>query len=93
VLHLEAHGDAEGLEGPDGAGGRELLRWEELTEPLRNLNVATRCNLVLVAAACTGFAAVKAFKKGPRAPALALVGPLEPIGSGRLLAALKEYYR
>ena len=95
VLHLEAHGatNAEGLVGPDGAGGRELLRWDELIDPLQNLNAATRCNLVLVAAACTSISGLKAFTRGPRAPALALVGTCEPIADGRLLEAMKEFYR
>jgi hypothetical protein len=95
VLHLEAHGDADGdgLAGPDGNGGRELLRWDELTDPLQRLNLATNCNLVVVVAACTGFAAIQAFYRGPRAPAVALVGPDAPVTSSNLLWATKEFYR
>jgi hypothetical protein len=42
VLHLEAHGDKNGLQGPAADGGREFLLWDELTEPLQELNLATR---------------------------------------------------
>ena len=93
LLHLEAHGDEIGLGGPDGSGGSELLTWEELADPLQRLNLATQCNLVVLVAACTGFAGVAAFFRGPRAPAVALVGPSERIVEGNLLRGTKEFYR
>jgi hypothetical protein len=93
VLHLEAHGGNHGLEGPNGTGGRELLTWDELTEPLQNLNLATRCNLVVFVAACAGFAGIKAFQRGPRAPAVALVGPDAQVMPRNLLDGTKEFYR
>ena len=54
ILHLEAHGGPEGLEGPDGSGESELLAWAELTAPLQLLNEATACNLLVFVAACLG---------------------------------------
>jgi hypothetical protein len=93
VLHIEAHGGDVGLEGPNGHGGSELLTWDELTEPLQALNLATRCNLVVVVAACTGFAGIKALRSGPRAPAVALVGPDAPVSPTNLLWGAKEFYR
>ena len=94
VLHIEAHGDTKknGLWGPNGKGGLELLRWDELREPLQRLNLETRCNLVFVVAACTGFAGIKALVQGPRAPAVALVGPGASIMSDNLLSATKKFY-
>ncbi|TDF58119.1 hypothetical protein [Cupriavidus sp. L7L] len=93
VLHLEAHGDDTGLEGPDGTGGRELLSWDELTIPLQQLNLVSHCNLVVMVAACTGFAGIKAFCQGPRAPAVALVGPDAEVTPTNLLQGTKEFYR
>ena len=93
VLHLEAHGNEIGLVGPNGSQGVELLTWDELIEPLQTLNLATLCNLVVVVAACIGFAGIKALVRGPRAPAIALVGPDAPIMNSRLLSATKELYR
>jgi len=93
VLHLESHGGTDGLAGPDGAGGSELLPWDELTEPLQKLNLATRCNLVVVVAACKGFAGIKALQRGPRAPAVALVGPDAAVMPSNLLSGTKEFYR
>jgi len=93
VLHLEAHGDEHGLWGSDGNGGGQLFSWDELTEPLQRLNLETRCNLVVVVAACVGFAGIKALVRGPRAPAIALVGPDAPIMDSDLLNGTKEFYR
>ena len=93
VLHLETHGDETGLGGPNGSGGIELLTWNELTEPLQRLNTVTCCNLVVVVAACIGFAGIKALVRGHRAPAIALVGPDSPIMDSNLLSATKEFYR
>jgi hypothetical protein len=93
VLHLEAHGGDFGFEGPDGAGGTELLSWDELTEPLQRLNLVTRCNLIVVVAACTGFAGIQALVRGPRAPAVALVGPDAKVMPSNLLSGTKEFYR
>ena len=92
VLHLESHGDEEGL-GPNIDGNIELLTWDELTEPLQNLNLATRCNLLVVVAACIGFAGVKALRRGPRAPAVAIVGPDADVMPSNLLWGTKEFYR
>ena len=93
VLHIEAHGGQDGLVGPNGNGGIELLSWDELTEPLQQLNLATRCNLIVVVAACIGFAGILALVRGPRAPAIAIVGPEAQIEVGRLFEGTKEFYR
>lgn len=92
VLHLEAHGHNDGL-APDKTGRSEFLTWGELTEPLQQLNLATRCNLVVVLAACIGFAGIQTFCKGPRAPAVALVGLGGTVYPGDLLWGTKEFYR
>lgn len=93
ILHLEAHGGEDGLVGPNGAGGIERLRWDELTEFLQKLNLATRCNLLVFVGACTGFAGIKAFNRGPRAPAVALVGPSSSVEEANLIWATKEFCR
>jgi hypothetical protein len=83
--------------GTDGIGRdiRPFLDFsrDELTDPLQQLNLATRCNLVVVVAACTGFAGVQALRRGPRAPAVALVGPDAPLMPRNLLEGTKEFYR
>jgi len=62
VLHLEVHGDADknGLVGLHGNGGWELLEWNELIGSIQRSNLETHCNLVVVVAACIGFAGIMA---------------------------------
>ncbi|MGD9576771.1 MAG: hypothetical protein AB7Y74_00815 [Syntrophorhabdus sp.] len=93
MLHLEAHGSEAGLTGPNGTGDKEFLSWDELTDPLQRLNLATQCNLLVFVAACNGFAGIKAFYRGPRAPAVALVGPDSIVAEANLLWGTKEFYR
>jgi hypothetical protein len=90
VLHIEAHGGVTGI-GPDATAAG--LTWDELTEPLQRLNAATRCNLLVFVAACTGIAAIKTFVKGPRAPAVALVGPDADLAPRDVFEGAKEFYR
>jgi hypothetical protein len=93
ILHIEAHGDSLGLEGPDGTGGAEFMEWRELTLELQALNVATRCNLAVFVAACKGFAGINALTEGPRAPAAVLIGPVNDVNDTNLLEGVKEFYR
>lgn len=93
ILHLEAHGGLDGLEGPDTILGNAFVSWEELTPLLQQLNIETRANLVLVTAACTGFAAVLAAACGPQAPCIAIVGPSSTVNPSELLKSMKEFYR
>jgi len=55
--------------------------------------VATGCNLVVFVAACTGIAGILALTKGPRAPAVVLVGPAATLSPSELLWGAKEFYR
>jgi hypothetical protein len=91
VLHIEAHGGRAGI-APSASPDAEFLPWEELTVPLQQLNLATKCNLIVSVAACVGFAGVQALRKGPRAPAVALVGLVNSVLPTDLLNGTKELY-
>ena len=92
VLHIEAHGCDIGL-APTNDPHAEFLTWDELTAPLQRLNLATRCNLVVVVAACFGIAAIQALTRGQRAPAVVMVGFDSKLKPTNLLAGAKEFYR
>ena len=92
ILHIEAHGCSDYLQGPDGNTGKENLTWGELTKPLQRLNIAIRCNLIVFIAACVGIAGILALKQGP-APAILLVGPEGELGPKQVVDGAKEYYQ
>jgi hypothetical protein len=93
ILHIEAHGGHDGFEGPGENNEASLLTWDELTPLLQSLNVATHGNLMVVGAACTGYAVTLAATRGPRAPCIAIAGPDGVVTPSDLLAAMKEFYR
>lgn len=90
VLHIECHGCDEGL--GDGSSG-SFLTWDELNPHLQSLNQASNCNLIVFVAACTGFAAILALTKGPRAPAIALVGPDQNLSAQAVADASFSFYQ
>jgi len=91
ILHIEAHGNETGI--APARNGSSCIRWEELTEPLQRVNEASGCNLLIVMAACIGNAAVQALNRGPRAPAIVVIGPTDEISPTSLFDASKELYR
>jgi hypothetical protein len=99
LIHLEAHGSEDGLS--DSREGKNVLKWDELTQPLQSLNIVTRCNLVVLFAACKGYAGfrsvLKAFKDKKigiiSIPALITAGPLYDVAASALLNSMKEFYR
>ncbi len=99
LIHLEAHGSENGLS--DSSEGENVLTWAELTKPLQRLNIATRCNLIVLFSACkgyTGFISVfDVFKEKnvetTKIPALVTAGPLGDSQPKELFDSMKEFYR
>jgi hypothetical protein len=91
ILHIEAHGstDYSGFIGPTG----EAITWRELSAPLRALNIETRFNLVVVAAACLSEAILFAVEMPKPLPYLAAVCFRTLVTPNRLLEAMLELYR
>jgi hypothetical protein len=88
ILHIEGHGDLEGL-----CGAGERLEWSDLTASLQVLNIATRFNLTVFVAACEGYAALLSLCNGPVCPAISIAGPSTKVHEGELVNATKEFYR
>lgn len=100
IVHIEAHGEdptlgqmPEGLVGPDGNGGGELLSWEQLGDLLRPLNIASRFNLLVVGAACYGEGLILGAPGGKPMPFVAVVGYTDTISQLSLKHSLLELYR
>jgi hypothetical protein len=99
IVHFEAHGDgrnpdwSEGLVGPAQFGGKELLSWKELAPNFRQLNLLTRFNLQVVAAACYGGSAISAVESPVAMPYTAILGFMGTTAAGDLFNSMRELYR
>lgn len=88
ILHLEMHGSKEGLELANG----DIMLWKELAPALTEINIASRMNLLVVAAACHGWHLSDALRPTSQAPAWAIVGPPDSVSAGSVYDAMTEFY-
>jgi hypothetical protein len=88
MLHIECHGDEDGFQFADGS----LADWDELKLAITGLNIATRLNLMIAVAACTGGALAKVIRMGDRAPFWGLIGPTQTLTAGELEKAFSALY-
>jgi hypothetical protein len=90
VLHIEAHGsdDKQSLMLSSG----EFVNWFELEDIFRKLNVATKCNLLVVMATCFGAYTSSVISLLDRAPFWGIVGPEKEILPEVVFSNLKSFY-
>lgn len=88
VLHIECHGNNDGLEFADGS----FVAWADLKGPLTSLNVATRMNLLVVVSACDGSAITRTLGLTDRAPLHGLIGPIRSVLPDELMRAYLALY-
>lgn len=89
MLHIECHGCADGFRLADGS----FATWNELKQPLTDLNIATHLNLKVSAAACSGAAIGKVMQMGERAPFWGFIGPTQTLSAEELEVAYRNFYR
>ncbi|HHL41519.1 MAG TPA: hypothetical protein ENJ36_02530, partial [Candidatus Bathyarchaeota archaeon] len=89
VLQIEAHGseDKKSLVLTDGS-----IRWDELEPYFRELNLATKCNLLIVMATCFGIHSSSIISLLDRAPFWGVIGPEYKISSPVILSSLTKLY-
>lgn len=98
LIHIEAHGypadgnEKVGYAKVTAAGDLEVLAWEDLTPALREINVASHCNLLLVSAACWGHGAILASCRTNRVPFIACVGFGTTVLARSVLESMKAFY-
>jgi len=88
ILHIEAHGDENGLQ----LTNDDLIDWPDLSLPLAKINDAMKGWLVVTVAACSGGHMARTVLNTTRAPFFALVGPPETIEDSQLLNDYTEFY-
>lgn len=88
VLHIECHGNDDGLEFADGS----FAIWADLKGPLTSLNIATGMNLLVVVSACDGSALTYTLGLVDRAPLHGLIGPTRAVAPEELMRAYLALY-
>lgn len=90
VLQIEAHGsnDKQSLI----LSSKEAIAWRALEPHLRELNIASECNLLIVMATCFGLYASSAISILDRAPFWGLIGPEELVFPDQILQSLTKFY-
>jgi len=87
-IHFEIHGSKQGLE----LSNDELVEWDKLKEPLRNLNIKTKNNLFISLATCYGGHLLKIYKPWETCPFFGYIGPTEPIKHLDLEASYSAFF-
>jgi len=89
ILHIEAHGDREGLE----LGNHEHIPWEALRQRVTEMNQLCQVNLLLVMAMCAGWHLSRLLIPTQRAPVWGIVGPTsDDVTAGDLRNAMEGFY-
>lgn len=89
LLHIEAHGNPDGLVMPTG----EMVEWETIVPVLVSINRHCRFNLLLILAACrAGYFIKKLIPPNP-APVWSLIAPSQDISPQALFNAFSEFYK
>ncbi len=89
MLHIECHGDENGFQFAD----KSILDWPELKEPLTELNIAMKLNLMVAVAACVGAAIVKTVTFTDRAPFWGMIGPTDTAMPNELETPFRALYQ
>src|SRR5215469_5840914 len=87
-LHIQCHGDADGLQLTDGS----RMLWGRLKPLLVNINLASRINLFLVLACCYGGYFAAECRYHERVPFAYILGPGRAIAADPLLALNTTFY-
>ncbi len=89
ILQIEAHGvdDKENLQLKSGT-----ISWLELEPVFRNLNIASKCNLLVVMATCYGSYVNCQISMLDRAPFWGLIGTPDTIMPEQILNSMTRFY-
>ena len=89
ILHFDAHGSPDGLELADGSS----IAWHEVFDLFQSINVASRFNLLVVLAACSGIYLQNVVLPHRAAPLWGLIGPTKIVSAGEIHIRFRRFYR
>jgi hypothetical protein len=88
LLHIECHGGIDGIV----LANDELISWQELKPFLTDINVATKCNLMVVMATCHGARLGQILELTDRAPCWGILGPTDEVEVSDLMGTYRSFY-
>lgn len=89
-IHIECHGSSaeDGIVLSNG----DLITWQELKPKFTKINLACKCNLMVVIAACNGAHLTEVLQPEDRAPCWGLLGATNELYPDDLLASFRVFY-
>lgn len=88
LLHFECHGNDDGI----GLASKEFVYWEDLCEPLREINILTRMHLFVSVAACMGAYLASQLSPVKRSPFLTVLSTTEELYPDELYRGFHAFY-
>lgn len=89
-IHIECHGS----KAEDGIvlSNDDRITWQELKPEFTKINLACKCNLMIVMAACNGAHLTEVLQPVDRAPCWGLLGATNELYPDDLLASFRAFY-
>lgn len=91
ILHFNMHGDRS--RGLQVGKAREFIPWDQLASWLRRINIRTKNNLCVVAAACHGLYMIKPITILKETPFFCLIAPEKEVPFGFVDDRMTVFYR
>ncbi len=89
IIHIECHGNCEGLEASNG----EAIRWSEIVPLFKGINRACNNNLLLIMPACHGYEAIrKSSSIKDTCPFCTFIGPKSTVTAGEIQNDFPKFY-
>lgn len=88
ILHLEMHGFENGIQ----LASNEIVRWDELMEFFREINILLSNELVIMMSMCMGVSIISYIDPSKRAPFRAIIGTTREIDEIELLIGCVTFY-
>lgn len=89
IIHIEAHGSEEGIQLNSG----EFVKWKDIEYLLREINILTRNNLLLVVAACFGAHGIHIAEVLEPTPFFGIIGPNVEVSFGECATGYQKFYQ
>jgi len=88
ILHIEAHGSEYGIE----LASKEFVKWEEMIDLFREMNILLSNMLIIMMGLCVGMSIIRVINPSKRAPFRAVIGAVHEVDEVELLIGCETFY-